>query len=66
MTLITLGVMLQPLLADASTQGESLSAWFTTYGLQTILGLAVLLVLGLVVGACRRTKANSRGNEKKF
>ena len=64
--MITLGLMLQSLRAGATTQGDDVAGWFTVYGMQVILGLAVLLVIGLVVGVCRRTKANSRGNEKKF
>jgi heme/copper-type cytochrome/quinol oxidase subunit 2 len=65
-TLITVGLMLQSLQAGATTQGDSTAGWFTTYGLETVVVLAVLVVIGLAIAACRRTKANSRGNEKKF
>jgi len=57
-----LGLMLQ----TATTQGDGVIAWITSYGVQAILaGIALVLVL-MVIACLRRTKGNSRGGDKKF
>jgi len=62
----TLGLMLQSLRVSGNQQEGSIAGWVYAYGMEIVVGISVLLVVLLVCAACRRTKANSRGNEKKF
>jgi len=61
-----LGLMLQPLSIGATTQGDGVIGYITTYGVEILVGAIVLVLVCIGVAMCRRTHANSRGGDKKF
>jgi hypothetical protein len=50
----------------ATTQGDGIIALITTYGAEILVGAIALVLIVIGIACCRRTLANSRGNEKKF
>ena len=60
------GLMLLSLTVGATTQGDGMIGWITSYGVQAIVGLIGLAVVVIGIALFRRTNANSRGSDKKF
>lgn len=61
-----LGWILQPMTVGTTTGGGGILGMLSAYGVEILIG-AILMVLALIgISFLRRTKANSRGNEKKF
>jgi hypothetical protein len=61
------GLILQPLTVGTTSQGSGgIVGWFSAYGISIFVGAVVVVLALMVIAMCRRTRANSRGNEKKF